>query len=174
MNKPIFILGNPRSGTSLLRSIINSHDNIIIPPECGFLQFLHAKYQGFNFSIKILNTFVEDLFLTKKIEGWFLDKQNLKEYLFQKKPNNYQYLVYLVYKFYGETNQNKKVLYWGDKNNYYLHHLDLLNSIFVNSRYIQIIREPKDVVSSYLNVHRLPNSKYKPRFSNNISDIAYE
>ena len=39
-----FILGNPRSGTTLLRVILHSHENIIVPPECGFLTWLYKDY----------------------------------------------------------------------------------------------------------------------------------
>jgi hypothetical protein len=34
--EPIFILGNPRSGTSLLRLMLHSHSEICIPPESHF------------------------------------------------------------------------------------------------------------------------------------------
>ena len=33
----VFILGNPRSGTSLFRLMLNSHSMINATPECGFL-----------------------------------------------------------------------------------------------------------------------------------------
>ena len=38
--KPIFIVGNPRSGTTLLRFILSSHPRIYIPDETGFIPFL--------------------------------------------------------------------------------------------------------------------------------------
>ena len=40
---PIFIVGMARSGTTLLRSILNSHPNIAIPRETTFF-FLRDQY----------------------------------------------------------------------------------------------------------------------------------
>lgn len=168
MNNPIFILGNPRSGTSLLRSLINSHKNVVIPPECGFMHFLYNKYK--NFELDQLDLFLEDLFLCKKFEGWFMNKKELKVFLLKNKPKNYNTLIYFVYKFYGQKSK-KDVLFWGDKNNYYINHLNDLNEIFPNSKYIHLIRNPKDVLVSYLKVNELDQSKYKPKFSNNNLEI---
>ena len=42
----LFIIGNPRSGTSLFRIMLSCHPEIIVPPECGFIQWWHDKYQN--------------------------------------------------------------------------------------------------------------------------------
>jgi len=38
---PIFIVGSPRSGTTLLRLMLNQHPRIAIPPESLFLPQLY-------------------------------------------------------------------------------------------------------------------------------------
>lgn len=38
MRPPIFIIGSMRSGSTLLRLILDSHDNIAVPPETSFLR----------------------------------------------------------------------------------------------------------------------------------------
>ena len=43
--KPFFIVGNPRSGTTLLRTLLCGHSQISIPDETGFLPHL-AEYQA--------------------------------------------------------------------------------------------------------------------------------
>ena len=40
-----FILGRPRSGTTLLRTILDAHPNIVIPPENSYLIHLYFKYR---------------------------------------------------------------------------------------------------------------------------------
>ena len=37
---PIFIVGSPRSGTTLMRFVLSSHPNIYIPDETGFIPYL--------------------------------------------------------------------------------------------------------------------------------------
>ncbi|MEH6515089.1 MAG: sulfotransferase [Halioglobus sp.] len=166
---PFFILGHPRSGTSLLRSILNSHDKIVVPPECGFVQWLHARYRDFD-KIQI-DGFVSDLSLSRKIEGWNLDFEALRHFLIRKTPRSYSELCSLVYQFYGES-LGKDLLLWGDKNNYYIHHLGEIVSIYPGAQFIHIIRNPKDVVRSHLDVIDLPSSTYKPNFSGSIREMT--
>ncbi|MDC3391597.1 sulfotransferase [Candidatus Thioglobus sp.] len=39
-------MGNPRSGTTLLRLILTSNSKITIPPECSFIIWLFDKYSN--------------------------------------------------------------------------------------------------------------------------------
>jgi len=41
----IFILGNPRSGTTLLRLTLACHPQLAVPAECGFALWLHGRYR---------------------------------------------------------------------------------------------------------------------------------
>jgi hypothetical protein len=72
-----FIIGNPRSGTTLLRLMLNKHSEIIVPPEAGFLVWLYKnlKVDYFNNGYKI---FLEDLKATNKIESWNLNYNELE------------------------------------------------------------------------------------------------
>jgi hypothetical protein len=169
MDSPIFVLGNPRSGTSLLRTIINSHDNFVLPPECGFLHWLYPKYQYFSGSEP--EKFIDDLFSAKKFEGWKLEKQEITDFIISNYPKSYSELCAGIYYFYG-LKQGKDVQGWGDKNNYYIHHLEDIANIYPRAKFIHIVRNPKDVISSYLQVNQLPDSKYKPDLPQNIMEIA--
>lgn len=169
-----FILGNPRSGTTLLRLILNNHSLIGVPPESGFLQWWYKKYS--NWSEKDtkddnkINLFLDDILSSKKIEDWKLNKPNLKNFILSEKPKNYPEIITTIYKFY--TN-NKLII--GDKNNYYINHLEDLSLIFPNAKYIHLVRDGRDVACSYKNINKLnPNLKYIPKVSSNIVDIANE
>ena len=168
---PIFILGNPRSGTSLFRSLLNSHANVVIPPECGFMQWLYPSYK--NFKMENLSDFMDDLYKCNKIEGWKMDRELLELYLTKYKPQSYAELCSNVYEFYGQQCE-KDVKIWGDKNNYYTDHLPLLFSLYPKAKFIHLIRNPKDVVCSYLRVLELPDVPYKPKFTSNILEIVDE
>src|SRR5690606_37957059 len=125
--KKVFILGNPRSGTSLFRLMMNSHQSILAPPECGFMQWWHVKYQNWSIADSIqknrLVEFISDLLSSKKIESWKIDRQSLLDYLLETKPTTYGELVERVYLYWGgEKRMQAKVI--ADKNNYYINHLD--------------------------------------------------
>lgn len=174
-NTPLFILGNPRSGTSLLRLILNAHPNIVLPPESGFLQWWYPKYR--NWSLKDVDSkipeFVNDLLSSKKIEAYHLDREKLELFISSQKPSNYADLIALVYRFYAKE---KELLIWGDKNNYYIDHIPLLKKIYPNARFIHLVRDGRDVACSYLELNRDidKDSAYRPILPNEISSIANE
>ena len=60
-----YIIGNPRRGTTLMRLLLTTNSEIHIPPECGFMIWLKAKYSSKK-NFKVTRTFVCDLLKTKK------------------------------------------------------------------------------------------------------------
>lgn len=169
-----FILGNPRSGTSLLRLILNTHSLIGVPPESGFLHWWYEKYKNWSAAdsinqLKVLE-FVKDLLSSKKIEGWNLDEHQLILFINQNQPKNYLELITSIYKLYTQ----KPIV--GDKNNYYIKHLDEIEIIAQNPKYIHLIRDGRDVACSYLKIKELDQSSfvYLPSVSYDINDIAIE
>jgi hypothetical protein len=173
----VFILGNPRSGTSLFRLMLNSHTMINATPECGFLHWWYKKYADWDLSCVTsnrLDEYISDLESSKRIEDWKMDYTLLKEKIIQEKPENYAKLGELVYTFYGEQ-KGKKAKVIADKNNYYINHFNDLNEIWPDAKYILVVRDGRDVACSYLNMETLvTNSPYKPKLSTDIKTIAKE
>jgi len=173
----VFILGNPRSGTSLFRLMLNAHPQIISPPECGFLHWWYSKYKDWNSSYNAsheIDTFILDVKSSKKMEDWNLDFDKLKQNIIQKNPQNYSELGEVVYLLFAEQ-KGKKPLIIADKNNYYTNHLDDLKEIWPTAKYILVIRDGRDVACSYFNIEKLvTDSPYKPKLSNDINTIARE
>lgn len=173
MNNPFFILGNPRSGTSLFRIMLDSHPNIVVPPECGFIEWLFEKYKDWKLT-EGFEPFLNDLFETRKFETWKFDKDFLRIELNKSLPNTYQNLCGEVYMAYGKY-MNSDPIKWGDKNNYFIHKLKKLDEIFPYAKYIHIIRDGRDVAVSYRQVNSAAiKSKYKPTLPNTIKEIALE
>jgi hypothetical protein len=171
--KIFFILGNPRSGTSLLRIILNNHPNIVVPPECGFIQWLCTRHGNFDGKgMSDVDNFIEDLRSLKKIETWNIDFNGLKDYINEKKPESYSHITALVIEYYG-INLGKKIIWLGDKNNYYIDHLDLLLNLFPSAKFIEIVRDGRDVATSYQSLSR-KGKKYEPNLSVDIKSIAKE
>jgi len=178
IDNPVFILGNPRSGTSLLRLMISAHSQIAIPPESGFLVWWHKKYKNWSKADSANSTrideYLSDLKTSKKIETWNLDYSLLKKLIETELPHNYAELSSLVYYSYA-LNRNKHISIWGDKNNYYIAHLEELAEIYPNAYFIHIIRDGRDVACSYLNIASLDSSSpYKPKLPDQIIHIAKE
>ncbi len=176
--KPLFIIGNPRSGTSLLRVMLTSHPSICIPPECGFIQWWHEKYKDwkveFNQDKLKLESNISDIQSSRKFETWNLKSNEIKEVILVNKPTNYSEISLCIIAAYAQ-NQKKEAIYLGDKNNYYLGHLSLINSIFPDAKFVFIVRDGRDVACSYLAINKMNiHSIYKPNLPHDINEIAKE
>lgn len=176
MKSPIFIIGNPRSGTTLLRLMLTCHRNIVIPPECGFAVWWYQKYRNWNSESakQNLDAFLDDLFGSKKIETWNLNRELLRETLSEKEPESYSDLVSLIYEKFA-MQQKETFKRWGDKNNYYLNHIETIFELFSDVQFIHIVRDGRDIACSYkkLAVSKF-DSKYAPQLPTEISEIARE
>lgn len=172
-----FILGNPRSGTSLFRLMLNSHPNMIVPPESGFLQWWYNKYKDWNIDNsrdeKKVEKYVNDVLTSKKIEDWNLDQVGIIKEIIDNKPKNYGELSSIIYFCYNKSKLEIQLI--GDKNNYYIHHLKLINSIYPKAKYIHLIRDGRDVACSYKKMNSMKSkSVYKPNLPFDLKEIAIE
>lgn len=172
---PVFIIGNPRSGTTLLRVILNAHPDLVIPPECGFAMWLYPQFKNRDVSQKeVLADFIVELKKTRKFETWQIDSQKLFLYLIEKPPKTYAELTHHIYNFYALTH-NITPKRWGDKNNFYLNLIDEINEVFPEAQFIHIVRDGRDVAGSYIRLTKKQiNSKYKPNLPDQIDKIAKE
>ena len=177
-NNPFFILGNPRSGSTLFRLMLHHHPEMVVPPECGFIEWWYEKFGNWTeddlWNGKV-EEFVRDLSKSKKIETWNLDYEWLLSSIKNNQPHTYASLCQIVYLVYAYQKGKENVKRWGDKNNYFIHHLEKLNTIFPKAQYILIVRDGRDVACSYLDVNKLQTSSvYKPVLPSSIKDISKE
>lgn len=169
-----FILGNPRSGTTLFRLMLNKHSNMVVPPEAGFLVWLSHDYANHHFDNNY-SDFLKALKNTTKIDSWNLDYNDLELFLENLNPDNYTKVIDVIYKYYVQKvlNKNKNII--GDKNNYYIRHVDDIVGLYPNAKFIHIIRDGRSVAASYQGLMKKKmKSKYAPNLPSKIEDIAYE
>jgi len=120
-NKPIFIVGSERSGTTLMRSLINAHPNISCGEETHFLSCLEGIVGA----------------------KWRL----IKDYPFEKEYW-YEQIRELFDGFKTETAEKQGKSRWGDKTPIYVLRLDFINQLFPDCQVIHMIRDGRDVVAS--------------------------
>ena len=128
-DRPIFILGNPRSGTSLLRLMLHSHSQICIPPESHFFLWLEVKYGIW--SLEMLEDFIQDLFNATKFETWNINREELSDFIINAAPKTYSFLISLIYQFYAEKHRGESK-YWGDKNSLWTDKLERIRFYYPN------------------------------------------
>ncbi len=169
---PIFIIGNPRSGTTLLRLILHTNSNITIPPEAGFAMWLYNDFV--NYSNSDLDVFLNRMKLTKKINNWNISWGQFKNEMILKQAKNYSDLINHIYLYYGKS-INKVTQRWGDKNNYYLNFIEQIKTLFPDAYFIHIVRDGRNIACSYKNLNKKRIiSTDAPVLPNEIGLIANE
>lgn len=177
IRSPIFVIGNPRSGTTLLRIILTSHSHIGIPPEAPFLiklfyEFGHIK----KFDKNQINRFKSRLESEKINLGkrWNVKIDDLFQPIEDFLDKSYSDVCANIYIKFQEVRGLKKVKIWGDKNNPYGKYLSELNYLYPSARFIHIVRDGRAVFNSYKELDEKEEHEYKPVLSREAHLVAQQ
>ena len=123
---PIFIVGAQGSGSTLLRLILDSHDNIAIPQETGFMraynahQYIPHKWSGRDWAKRM---------------GW--SRKELD-----------QELAAFYRRIFARHVERQGKQRWGDKTPFHTWHVDAMSRLFPDAVFIAIVRHPGGNVAS--------------------------
>ena len=140
--RPIFLVGSPRSGTTLLRDLLCSHERLALPLESQILPLAYGvwgKVRG-NHDARLL---ARQLLRYPTIRGWGVSPDEL-EY-----PPNPTFAGVVACIFQAYANLHGKAR-WGDKTPLYVKSLPLLRELFPECQIIHIIRDGRDVSLSVI------------------------
>ncbi len=149
---PLFIVGMQRSGTKLIRDLLNRHERISLPYyESRFIPEVYKKYgKQFELSPETWERVMEEVQETPLIRG-----RKKEGKLFQKeryRTFDYRELVKRILRDHGPKDPGKKEdLIWGDKTPAYIHNIPELVELFPQAKFIHIIRDPRDFALSVKN-----------------------
>jgi hypothetical protein len=116
------VIGSPRSGTTLTRNIFDAHPSISCGPETHFLIDLHR---------------LADTHWTRA-ERFGIDR------------GDWDHLVRNFFEeFHLDYMRRRGRRRWADKTPGYALHLDYIDGLFPDARYVHVIRNGRDVVASY-------------------------
>ncbi len=155
-DKPFFfIIGRPRSGTTLLRLLFEAHPNLLLPPESPFIIILYKKYEKItHWNETIIKEFVEDLYKVRYFDKWLIDKKELYDHLLKLKGEaTFKQMVMQVYESYHSVYEKKDITMIGDKNPMYSLYADRIHKLFPESKIIHITRDYRDNYLSLINVN---------------------
>src|ERR1700728_3059002 len=80
----VFTVGFERSGTTLLQELMNSHPNIVAPPEYTFIVYLYNRFGNKkHWSKKDIMDFIEELYFRPLFLLWLINKEELTEKLLE-------------------------------------------------------------------------------------------
>lgn len=149
-----FVVGRPRSGTTLLRTLFDAHPNVLVPPECQLIVNLYPRYGKLGYWTKpLLERFHHDLLQQWRFDLWPLDPKSLYNSLMACEGNNdYGTVCKVVYHEYQSIFKHGVLLALGDKNPGYTIYTGRLLKIFPEAKFIHIVRDYRDNFVSIRNV----------------------
>ncbi len=149
-----FVVGRPRSGTTLLRTLFDAHPNISFPPECQFIINLYPKYGSITkWRTTDILGFYDDLIQQWLFDTWKIDNDSLKNNLLKYEgTTTYGNICKAVYLEYQSLFAKDEIKFIGDKNPGYAIYTRQLMKIFPEAKFIHIIRDYRDNFVSIKNV----------------------
>lgn len=149
---PIFIVGVPRSGTTLLAAMLGAHSQLSCGTETRFFQFLSKanihqlcdpkfwpeSAVDFIYSLKLVDIPVPD--------HYNLNRKQIHEYLNVRHPSVQNMLASLTEQFMLSEGKSR----WVEKSPEHLMYVDNIRRYFPKSPIIRIVRDPRDVALSLI------------------------
>jgi hypothetical protein len=142
-NTPFFVLGAARSGTTMLRLMLNRHSRLAIPFESHFLRQILAElpihrpldtHEAVRMSDIVTNE--------RNFRSWHLEPSEVRSELIGLAPASLARLVDALFRMEIAGSGKPR---WGDKTPYYYSCWRQLMELFPTSRLVHIIRDGRDV-----------------------------
>ncbi|GIG82371.1 sulfotransferase family protein [Planotetraspora kaengkrachanensis] len=147
-DRPVFVVGCPRSGTTMLQLMLHSHQRIAVPPETRFVGTAYFSRRMYG-----------DMRLAdhrRKLAKWIANGRNTK---FRELgldtadfvqaamlgPGSLGSVIGMVFKSYAERFGKPR---WGDKRPSYYRHVEILTRLFPDAQFVHIVRDGRDCVAS--------------------------
>ncbi len=139
-----FIVGVPRSGTTMLRLMLDAHPQMAIPPETYFVTNLIEAANGGADATRLANVLVGH----RRWADLDLDEAELRERFGRlgSKPTGGD-AIRAVFGLYAERRGKTR---WGDKTPAYLTNIGEIGAAVEEARFVPLIRDGRDVALSIL------------------------
>jgi hypothetical protein len=159
--RPIFVIGAPRSGTTLIMAMIGNHSRIAVP-EVGWLfpRFYPYLYSyGDITKEENLRTLAEEMIfsLNKPFWGMKVNPRTIVDEILDRiKERSFAGIYCAMHELYAERNGNKPR--WGQKTPNNAFFIGPIMECFPNAQFIFIVRDGRDMCTDFLESSFGPNN----------------
>ena len=148
MNPFVFIVGCPRSGTTLLQRILDAHPQLAIIHETHWIPKFYHKAARRSPEALVRPGLIRQLLKRPKLAHLGLAREEWQARLESGKAVSFADFVGGIFDRFGQARGKPLV---GDKTPAYARSMDLLHEIWPQARFIHLIRDGRDVCLSAMN-----------------------
>jgi hypothetical protein len=147
---PIFIVGAPRSGTTLLRAMLSRHPRIGLCDETYYLFTVYQRCRAFGDLADPANreALIESYLATQRVQQLNIDLPRLKARLMAD-GTSYPAFFATFLQFYAEAQGKARA---GEKTPHHAKYVHTLLEWYPNGRVIHLVRDARDVCASLGNM----------------------
>ncbi len=147
VNPYVFLVGCPRSGTTLLQRIVNAHSRLAITPETQWLPRYFTQRVGLTADGRVTPAFIPRLLHHPRFADLGIGREALESLLKKREPVPYARFVSDLFDLYGRA-QGKALV--GDKTPGYVRQMRTLHELWPRAKFVHLIRDGRDVCLSAL------------------------
>lgn len=156
LNGPIFVVGAPRSGTTLLQRMLRSHPRISSPTGEShfFIPLLREEARfGDLAQVENLRALLGQMherwaeFLDTDFHGVRFEIDSMADAIHARGARRMSEVLDVLYRINAEGEGKAR---WLDKTPYYIHHIPALLNTYPDAQFVHIIRDGRDAVLSML------------------------
>ena len=148
MNPYLFIVGCPRSGTTLLRRLVDTHPLVAVIDEMRWIASFFERREGLTPEGLVTQELVDRLLAYDRFATLEISREQLGRLIDTGDPVPYPNFVTGIFDLYGQA-QGKSLV--GDKTPRYVRRIGTLHALWPHARFVHIIRDGRDVCMSILN-----------------------
>ena len=147
-----FVVGVARSGTTLLRLMLDAHPELAIPPETHFIPKLAKALEETPAESDAERRHRAHMLITdhRRWPDFGLDADELGERFEAAEPFDAGAAMRAFYGLYAERHGKSR---WGDKSPSYVRRMRRVHAVLPEARFVHLIRDGRDVALSQLEVH---------------------
>ena len=151
----VFIVGFPRSGTTLLRRMVDAHPRIAITPETHWIPRYFKKRVGLTREGLVTPELIPKLLEYRKFHNLKIGRGDLEKLISSGEPVSYASFVSGIFNLYGKRKRKRLV---GDKTTSYVRHIPILHTLWPMAKFVHLIRDGRDLCLSMLEWKRVRRS----------------
>jgi hypothetical protein len=149
---PFFVVGCPRSGTTVVRLMLDAHSRLSIPPESNFIidVGLDPRLGGWSVG-EMLGRVLEN----PNFEFFDLDPGLTARYVTELEPRCFADVARTVFALYAVSRGKRR---WGDKTPSHVFYMRRLGRMFPDARFLHVVRDGRDVTASLASMNWGPQA----------------